>query len=114
MVNFNSPPTTRGAVFTTPGTGFAISGQPTPEFGDINPTYPDIFGVFSAPRLFAVLGSNIMDMHFFVPGTSEPARVSGFGAVLTDVDLPDTTSMQFFDLSGASLGTFMLARRRKV
>jgi hypothetical protein len=33
----------RGAVFTTPGTGFEISGAPTPNFGEINPTYTALF-----------------------------------------------------------------------
>jgi hypothetical protein len=32
--------------------------------------------------------------------------VSGFGAVFADVDLANATTLQFFDLFGASLGTF--------
>jgi hypothetical protein len=104
MVTFNSPPTTRGAVFVTPGTGFEISGQPTPEFGDLNATYPAIFTPFSAPRLFTALGSNITDTLFFVPGSDVPAVVKAFGAVFTDVDLPESTSIEFFDASGKALG----------
>ena len=42
----------RGAVFTTPGTGFEISGLPSPEFGEINAGYPALFVPFSSPRLF--------------------------------------------------------------
>src|SRR6266545_1748995 len=42
MTTFNTAPLARGAVFSTPGTGFEISGQPTPEFGDLNATYPGI------------------------------------------------------------------------
>lgn len=107
---FPTPMTTfasRGNVNTTPGTGFEISGQPLPEFGDINPTYPDIFTTFSSPRLFAPLGSNVLDVLFTIPGTTdEPAVSSGFGAVFTDVDLAATTLMEFFDPLGASLGTF--------
>jgi hypothetical protein len=72
MNTFNSAPTTRGLVSITAGTGFEISGQPLPEFGDINPTYPAIFVTFSAPRLFAPLGSNVMDAAIF----SHPARTS--------------------------------------
>ena len=41
--------------------GFEISGQPSPEFGEINATYPAIFQTFSAPRLFSPLGTNVMD-----------------------------------------------------
>jgi hypothetical protein len=103
MTTFNSPPPTRGAVFTTPGTGFEISGQPSPRFGEINPTYPDIFGTFSSPRLFTPLGSNITDAFFFVPGTNIPATVSGFGAVFTDVDLSDSTMIEYFDINGSLL-----------
>src|SRR5262245_43274326 len=52
---FPSPMTTfsnRGAIFVTPGSGFSISGQPTPEFGELNPGYPTLFASFSVPRLF--------------------------------------------------------------
>ena len=107
MNTFNAGATTRGLVSTTSGT-FEISGQPSPEFGEINATYPGIFQTFSAPRLFSPLGSNVMDATFFVPGTSTPASVFGFGAVFTDVDLPNTSSLEFFDLSNQSLGTFFV------
>ncbi len=103
MTNFSN----RGNVYTTPGTGFEISGAPTPEFGDINPTYPDIFTTFSSPRLFAPLGSNVMDVHFTVPGTTDqPALSRAFGAVFTDVDLENTTSLEFFNRKNQSLGLF--------
>ena len=108
MNTFNSAPTTRGLVSITAGTGFEISGQPLPEFGDINPTYPGIFETFSAPRLFAPLGSNVMDALFFSPGTNIPASVFGFGAVFTDVDLPNTSSLEFFNTANVSLGTFFV------
>ncbi|HBL59433.1 MAG TPA: hypothetical protein DDZ80_13225, partial [Cyanobacteria bacterium UBA8803] len=76
----------RGAVFTTSGSGFQISGadgnpnQTTAnieEFGNINPTYPDIFQTFSPEKLFTALGSNVLDVSFFIPGTNTPATVSG-------------------------------------
>jgi len=100
METFNTAPVTRGGVFTTPGTGFEISGQPSPEFGDINPTYPEIFGTFSSPRLFTALGSNTTDVLFFIPGTDTRALTTGFGAVFTDVDLVDSTMLEFFDQNG--------------
>ena len=43
-------------------------------------------------------------MSFFVPGSAALASVSAFGAVFTDVDLANTTSLQFFDLSNQLLG----------
>jgi len=108
MNTFNAGVTTRGLVSTTAGTGFEISGQPSPEFGDINATYPGIFETFSTPRLFSPLGSNVMDALFFGPGTNTPASVFGFGAVFTDVDLPNTSSLEFFNLANVSLGTFFV------
>jgi hypothetical protein len=107
--NVNSP---RGAVFSTPGTGFQTSaslasGVPV-EFGNINPTYSETFGVFSAQRLFTPIGSNVTDVQFFVPGSTTAALTRGFGAVFTDVDLANTTSMSFFGAGGGSLGTFFV------
>ena len=63
----------RGAIFVTSGTGFEISGQPTPEFGDLNPTYPNQFASFSSPRLFTPLNTNVHDVLFSVPGTGAGA-----------------------------------------
>ena len=108
MTTFNSGGTTRGAEFTTPGTGFEISGQPSPEFGDINPLYPNSFTTFSAPRLFSPLGSNITNVLFFEPGTNKPAAVNGFGAVFTDVDLANVTKLEFFNPLNESLGSFFV------
>jgi hypothetical protein len=52
------------------------------------------------------LDSNILDVNVFVPGSNTPASVSGFGAVFTDVDLANLTSIQYFDTNNTSLGTF--------
>lgn len=110
--NSNSP---RGAVFSTPGTGFEVSGATTDagagqpaaaNFGNINAAYTSTFGVFSAQRLFTALGSNVTDLTFFLPGTATAATVSGFGAVFTDVDTLGGTTLQFFTPGNASLGTF--------
>jgi hypothetical protein len=92
----------RGSVFRTPGTGFEQSGVPTPEFGDLNPTYPGSFAAFSSPRLFTALNSNITDVHFFVPGDGTvPAAVTGFGSVFTDVDSQSSTKMEFYAPDGS-------------
>ncbi len=82
---------TRGSQFTTPGIGLsqvALSGL-AGLFNNL--TYEDIFSVFSASRLFTPVGSNITEALFFVPGSNGavPAKVTGFGAVFTDVDQPD-------------------------
>jgi hypothetical protein len=103
----------RGATFTTPGTGLTQappSGGPQGGLATLfaNATYGTIFTTFSAPRLFAPVGSNITDGTFSVPGTNGlvGATVTGFGAIFTDVDLADSTSIEFFGLTGASLGSF--------
>ena len=104
--NSNSP---RGVIFATPGSGFQVSANASAgpiEFGNLNATYPSLFATFSPQRLFTALGSTITDESFFVPGTNTPGFTSAFGAVFTDVDLPNTTSLQFFDLNNISLGTF--------
>ena len=103
MMTFNTGLTTRGVVFATV-TGLEISGQPTPKFGEIDISYPGIFTTFSAPRMFTPLGSTVTDVHFFVPGTATPALVNAFGAVFTDVDLPQSSSIEYFDAAGNSIG----------
>jgi hypothetical protein len=114
---FNTFLNTRGSQFTTPGIGLSqapASGGPEGGLEALfnNPTYGAIFSTFSASRLFTPVGSNITETLFFVPGTngSEPATIRGFGAVFTDVDLPDgsgpgkkkgnrnaSTLMEYFD-----------------
>jgi hypothetical protein len=98
----------RGAEFSTPGTGVAVSGVAQPLFGGINPIYPVLFAAFSPEKIFTAIGSNIVDVSFFIPGTTTPALTRGFGAVFTDVDLPDTTSLTFFGASNQLLGTFVV------
>ena len=107
--NVNSP---RGAVFSTPGTSFqvsanAASGTPV-EFGNINAGYPSLFAPFSAQRLFTALGSNVTDVNFFIPGSTTAALTTGFGAVFSDVDLANVTSIQYFDANGNTLGTLFV------
>ncbi|WP_454061138.1 PEP-CTERM sorting domain-containing protein [Candidatus Nitrospira salsa] len=101
---FNSR-VTRGAVFSTPNhSQFLVSNDGFDnEFDSINATYPDQFDTFSAPRLFTPFGTNVLDMNFFVSGRNIPGTVSGFGAIFTDIDLPDSTKLDFFDTQGQSL-----------
>jgi hypothetical protein len=106
--NVNSP---RGAEFSTPGTGVAVSanaGVAPVRFGTIDPNYPSLFQVFSPQKLFTAINSNIVDVNFFVPGSSTPALTRGFGAVFTHVALQDTTSLMFFGPNNESLGTFFV------
>lgn len=110
---FNQPnaPLARGIVLNTPGEGLMVSanaGNPDgilPRFGNINPQYADIFKTFSEEKLFSPIGSNLVTITFFVPGTNTPATVRGFGAVYTDVDTTHT-AFEYFDKDGNSLGSF--------
>jgi hypothetical protein len=111
---------TRGATFTAPGIGLTQTpltggtvdivpgGGLQGSLADINATYASTFVTFSPNRLFTPLGSNITDGTFSVPGTGGTvlATVAGFGAVFTDVDLANTTSIQYFNANNVSLGTF--------
>lgn len=110
--NFFNVTSPRGVVFSTPGSGFqvsstAASGVPV-EFGNINATYTGLFATFSPQRLFTAIGSNVTDVNFFFPGSTTPAVVKGFGAVFTDVDAVNSTSIEFFDQFNNSLGIFFV------
>lgn len=105
--NVNSP---RGVVLSTPGTGLEVSanaGVAPIEFGDINASYPGTFAAFSPQRLFAPLGSNTTDIHFFLPGTNTPALTSAFGVIFTDVDF-NSSYITFFDAHDNELGDFFV------
>jgi Divergent InlB B-repeat domain len=90
---------TRGARFTTPGTGLSqapVEGGSGPIFFGLvglfeNGTYATTFAAFSPLRLFTPVGSNLTDGQFFIPGTNgaDPAVVTGFGVVFSDVDKPN-------------------------
>ena len=109
----------RGALFTTTGSGFVQA--PVAGLADIfhNPTYASIFQPFSPQRRFSAIDSNVTETTFFVPGPdadTKPATTRGFGAVFTDVDLPDgsgsehnngnrkaSTLVEYFDPDGGLL-----------
>lgn len=109
----NAPvfPRARGAEFTTPGSGMMLSADDdnptnTPmNYANLNPTYADEFTFFSPQRLFTALDSVIVDVHFFIAGTSTPARTFGFGSIFCDVDMDDSTKMEYYDEHGNLLAT---------
>jgi hypothetical protein len=96
---------TRGATFTTPGTGFLQTPLNVSEFTSINPAYATTFSAFSPQRIFTPVGSNITDVTFSLPGTggATPATVGAFGAIFSDVDLATTSRIEFFNLGGGSI-----------
>jgi hypothetical protein len=101
--NTNVP---RGAVFVSKNNKFQVSADadnPTNtgvRFANINAQYDDIFATFSPEKLFTPIGTNVMGIRFFVPGTDDAATVKGFGAVFTDVDRSGTTKLELLDRYG--------------
>ncbi len=96
---------TRGSTFTTEGTGFLQTPLNDPALTSINPSYATTFSAFSPQRIFTPVGSNITDVTFSVPGTNgaTPATVAGFGAVFSDVDLPNVSRIEFFNSTNVQI-----------
>jgi MYXO-CTERM domain-containing protein len=104
-IPFNGFANNRGAILNTPGTNFLQTPLGDAAFTGINANYPTTFVVFSAQRIFTPLGSNITDVTFAIPGTAgaTPATVPAFGAVFSDVDLQNTTKIEFFNVANAMI-----------
>jgi hypothetical protein len=102
--NFFNVSSPRGVVFSTPGTGFLVSanaGGSTPSlFG-----FPNDLQTFSPQRLFSALNSNIIDINFFLPGTSTAATTSAFGLIFVDVEVANSTRLDFFDANNSLIFT---------
>ena len=86
------------------GTGFLVSAKAEDPivpilFANINPGYPSLFQAFSPQRIFTGLGSTVLQLHFFVPGTKTPASTTVFGAVFVNVKLPFFTQVQYYSCS---------------
>lgn len=101
--NLDAFPRARGISFTTPSTELQLSATKESgagiEFDNIDPTYSAEFTIYSAERLFAPIGSNVVDVRFYSPAApSIPAVVESFGVIFTDVDLADVTKMDFYDV----------------
>ncbi|MDX2182077.1 MAG: PEP-CTERM sorting domain-containing protein [Bryobacteraceae bacterium] len=97
--NGNTPGRARGNVNTTPGDKFI-----TPI-----PGAADEFASFSG-RAFLPVGSFQTDVFFFSPADQKtPSKTNGFGVIFLDVDDALTASMEFFTITGASLGKYDVA-----
>ena len=59
-------------------------------FGNIDASYSSIFQTFTSEKIFQARFAHEIEILFFVPGTTIPATVSGFGAVFCDVDSSNT------------------------
>jgi hypothetical protein len=95
--NFFNTTSPRGAVFTTDGFAFRISDK---GFTDLNQAYGTEFQAFSPKKMFIARGSTIIDVNFFVAGSTTPAVVDGFGSVFEDVGRAHSTTIEYFDVDG--------------
>ena len=105
----------RGVVVSTAGTSLLVSADSsnptsTPvRFSSINPAYLTNFQTFSPERLFTAIGSTVVDVTFFEPiNPTTAATTNGFGSVFTDVEIAGSTTIEYFDAQGQSLGVFQV------
>lgn len=100
---------TRGLLISAPCNQLQVSSKAAEsslvEFGNINAKLPALFTSFSPEKLFSPLGSNIVNLTFTVPGSDEPATVTGFGTVFSDVDLAKLSKIEFFNEQGKNILT---------
>ena len=80
------------------GDPYAVSGD---GFTDVNPNVTGLFPAFSSPNTFAMTNDNTIDMSFNLPTGNNsapvPAATRGFGAIFINVQIPNTSSIEFFD-----------------
>jgi hypothetical protein len=86
---------TRGVFF---GAVYAVSGD---GFKTVNPGVNGLFPPFSTPSTFAMFNDNGIDFKFIAPSANNTtlanASSRGFGAIFINVELPNTTSIQYFN-----------------
>jgi hypothetical protein len=92
----------RGIVTSTTGAGFRVADD---GFASVNAAYAGEFNAFSPAKTFAAVGSAVMEVRFFVAGSTTPALVTGFGAVFADVGRSGKTTIEYYDAAGAKIAT---------
>ncbi len=95
----------RGALY---GDVYFVSGD---GFESVNPNITNQFPAFSPDNTFAHSGEgeniNEIEQSFTLAGTTTPAATRGFGAIFLDVEIPNTSSIEFFN-GDTSLGKFFV------
>jgi hypothetical protein len=94
----------RGLIYTSVAGSFVVSKS---NFEDINVLAAGSFKPFSGTNTFANTSSALWEVGFQVPGEKTAASVRGFGAVFSDVDVPNESYLEFFD-DDKSLGKFFI------
>jgi hypothetical protein len=83
----------RGLVYSAAG-NFQVSKT---SFAETNAAAAAQLTSFSGNKIFANVSSKLWDVEFQVAGKALAASVKGFGIVFSDVDLPQSTSLEFFN-----------------
>src|SRR5262249_44703351 len=94
---------------------YAVSGPAsatdTSTFSTVNPTVMNLFPAFSPALTFAMFNENSIDLSFVLASahttTPVPAATRGFGAIFRNVELPNTSSIEYFN-GNTSLGKFFV------
>ncbi len=90
------------------GLAYAAAGQfrvSNNQFHDVNSNASGEFKSFSGNKTFANISSNAWEIIIEKPGQQLTASTRGFGIVFSDVDLPKSTSLEFFN-GNKSIGLY--------
>jgi hypothetical protein len=96
----------RGLVYEATG-NFMVSNS---NFAEINSQAAGQFSAFSGIKTFANINSDLWNIVPEVPGQDVAATVKGFGIVFSDVDVANSTFIEFFN-EQRSLGKFYVPVR---
>lgn len=94
----------RGLAYGGGSSKFRVSSN---NFADVNSVAATQFSAFSGNKTFANISGKLWQVSFQVPGQSIAAGTKGFGAVFSDVDESNSTSLEFFNGS-KNLGKFFV------
>lgn len=94
----------RGLVYESNSGTFMVSSN---GFTTINNAAAAQFTAFSGTKTFANTSTSKWPISFQKAGTTTSASIQGFGAVFSDVDEPNTTSLEFFN-GDKSLGRYFV------
>jgi uncharacterized protein (TIGR03118 family) len=87
------------------------SGTDPSTFSTVNPSLTNLFPAFSPANTFAMFNENTIDLSFVLASSPTaaptPAATRGFGAIFRNVELPNSTSIEYFN-GDTSLGKFFV------
>jgi hypothetical protein len=94
----------RGLIYSPSFGEFQVSKS---NFNNIDPSATGEFAAYSGNKTFANVTTNLWPINFQVAGERTEAFTKGVGIVFSDVDLANSTSLEFFE-GEKSLGKFFV------